>query len=145
MKKILFLLTLTLVGLTCPAQWQPANPTGAVFTEQNTGTTLILTGSSVNITTSPAYTGVASPVRWEVVVYDSIGHRVDKFEEYCSNVSKRACEGLLYYTAFLNGEFAFTIYCTAPYDRNNIYSYSIIIPTWYLQVLREEFLKQFVR
>lgn len=143
MKKILFILILLLAGLTCPAQWSPADPTGALFTEHNTGTTLILTGSTVTVSTSPTHTGVASPVMWKAVVYDSIGHPVDKFEEHCSNVSKRACEMLLYYTAYLNGEFAFTIYGTL--SGSTIYSYTIIIPTWYLQVKREEFMKQFTR
>lgn len=123
------------VCLTASAQWytewHDTTATGTFFVEQNSGTVITLTGSTIIIETTPVATGVVSPISFEITVVDSAGHYVTEFIEDYLYPSKEVCEFLFYYTAFYNGGFILTIYGYSPdYE---IYSYGLVFPTYKLQ------------
>lgn len=143
MKKILFILVLLLAGLTCPAQWSPADPNGILYSEYNTGTYITLTPSAIKIVTTPEYSSVVTPNWFTFIIYDSIGHFVEKLDRGYPNVPPEVCKKIYDYITTMNGTFIITIYCTMKYQ--GTMCYSIEDYTYQVYIRYQEYLKSLLR
>lgn len=143
MKKLLLIFLLLFCGVAMGQTWQPADPNGIIYSEYNTGTYITLTQSSIKIVTTPEYTSVTEPVRFTFVVYDSIGHFVEKFDQSYPDVRPEVCEKMYDYLINTSGSFLITIYGTMKYQ--GIMSYSIEDYTYQVCIRYQEYLKSILR
>lgn len=142
MKKVLFVLLMAL-SLTASAQWYADGPRGAVFQENNTGTTIILNNEEFIVETTPSITNMVDIFEVQILVYDSLTHYVCTIDVDYPDVPQEVCQYLLYYTAWHQGAFIITFY---GYDQDDhTYAYGIQIPTFKWQVDRDNAYKKFLR
>lgn len=143
MKKILFILLLLIGGSAMGQIWQPADPTGIIYSEYNTGTIITMTPTTINIVTTPAYSSVVNPTYFVFTVYDSIGHFVEKINREYPNVPPEVCRKIYNYITTMNGTFIFTIYGRMQY--HGTMSYSIEDYTYYTYYRQQEYIKALLR
>lgn len=122
MKKLLLIFLLLFCGMAMGQTWQPADPSGILYSEYNTGTYITLTPSTIKIVTTPEYSSVVTPNRFTFIIYDSIGHFVEKFDRGYPNVPPEVCKKIYDYITTMNGTFIITIYGTMKYQGTMCYS-----------------------
>ena len=145
MKKLLIILFILICGVSAGQTWQPADPTGVMYFEPVTGTSITITPSFINVTTNAQYTGVHTPMKMEITAYDSIGHFDVKrtITLPCNNAE--ICKRIYDYTTTVTGEFIFTIFGTPKHQSSQVIGYSINIFTYRAQQKYEEYLKTIYR
>ena len=144
MKKIFTILLFVLIGFMAYAQWQPSKGTQMTYQEPYTGTILSITKSHIDLYVNTDYTYITEPTEFEIEVYDSIGHFVERFVQDYPNIQAGVCRKIYNYSADLNGVMDITIYGDMSYQQGTT-SYTISIPTYRRQKLYEDWLKQMLR
>ena len=145
MKKLLVILFLVLCETSLGQIWEPIKPIGVTYFEPTTGTSIVITPSTIAVTTNAQYTGVYTPVELEIAAYDSIGHfdgrRTIKLP--CTDVE--ICKRIDKYNTTTSGEFVFTVFGKPNYPANHLICYSVIIFTYKAQQRYEEYLNSIYR
>lgn len=143
MKKLLLVFLLLFCGVVMGQTWQPADPTGILYNEYNTGTFITITPAIINIVTTPAYSSVVNPTYFVFTVYDSIGHFVERFNVHYPDTPPEICKKIYNYITSMNGIFIFTIY--GRMQHHGTMSYSIEDCTYYTYRKQQEYIKALSR
>lgn len=145
MRRILIALFVIICEVSFGQIWQPADPTGVIYFEPTTGTSITISPSAITVTTNAQYTGVYTPVKLEITAYDSIGHFDGRRTVMLPCTDTEICKRIHNYTTTISGEFVFTVFGTPEYQSSHLISYSIIIFTYKAQKQYEKYLKSIYR